>query len=70
VFFDLDYFRSFEVRDGVQERWTPLSANRSLNRELRLRVPVQLRERGYHERRVDPAADGEPQEGEVWVFGD
>jgi hypothetical protein len=70
VFFDLDYFRSFEVRDGVQQRWTPLSANRSLSRELGLRVPVRLRERGYHEWRVDPATEEAPQEGEVWLIGD
>jgi hypothetical protein len=70
VFFDLDHFGSFEVGDGVQQRWTPLSANRSLSRELGLRVPVRLRERGYREWRVDPAADGQPREGEVWVFGD
>jgi hypothetical protein len=70
VFFDLDYFKSFEVRDGVQQRWTPLSANRSLSRELGLRVPVRLRERGYHEWRVDPANEAEPQEGEVWLIGD
>jgi Protein of unknown function (DUF3916) len=70
VFFDLDYFKSFEIRDGVQQRWTPLSVSRNLSRELGLRVPVRLRERGYHEWRVDPAADEEPQEGEVWLFGD
>ena len=74
VFFDLDYFRSFEVRDGEQQRWTPLPASRSLSRELGLRVPVRLRERGYHEWRLDPASETAPQaaaqEGEVWMIGD
>jgi hypothetical protein len=70
VFFDLDYFSSFETRDGVQQRWTPLPANRSLSRELGLRVPVSLRERGYHEWRIDPANEAEPREGEVWLIGD
>jgi hypothetical protein len=70
VFFDLDYFRSFEVRDGEQQRWTPVSSNRSLSRELGLRVPVRLRERGYHEWRLDPASEAEPHEGEVWLIGD
>jgi hypothetical protein len=70
VFFDLDYFKSFEVRDCVHQRWTPLPANRSLSRELGLRVPVRLRERGYHEWRADPENEAEPQEGEVWLIGD
>ena len=74
VFFDLDYFRSFEVRDGEQQRWTPLPANRCLSRDLGLRVPVRLRERGYHEWRLDPASGIAPQaaaqEGEVWLIGD
>ena len=70
AFFDLDYFRSFEVRDGELQRWTPLPANRSLSRELSLRVPVRLRERGYHEWRLDPASDAAPHEGEVWLIGD
>jgi len=70
VFFDLDYFRNFEVRDGELQRWTPLPANRSLSRELGLRVPVRLRERGYHELRLDPVSEAAPQEGEVWLIGD
>ena len=74
MFFDLDYFRSFEVRDGAQQRRTPLPTNRSLSRELGLRVPVRLRERGYHEWRLDPASEAGPQEapheGEVWLIGD
>ena len=74
VFFDLDYFKSFEVRDGAQQRWTPLPSSRSLSRELGLRVPVRLRERGYHELRLDPATEAAPQEapheGEVWLIGD
>jgi hypothetical protein len=74
VFFDLDCFKSFEVRDGAQQRWTPLPTNRSLGRELGLRVPVRLRERGYHEWRLDPATEAEsqeaPHEGEVWLMGD
>ena len=74
VFFDLDYFRSFDVREGEQQRWTLLPTNRSLSRELGLRVPVRLRERGYHEWRLDPASEVAPQEspleGEVWMIGD
>jgi Protein of unknown function (DUF3916) len=70
VFYDLDYFKSFEVRDGEQQRWTLLPTHRSLSRELGLRVPVRLRERGYHEWRVDPANEAESHEGEVWLIGD
>jgi hypothetical protein len=70
VFYDLDYFKRFEMRDGEQQRWTQLPIHRSLGRELGLRVPVRLRERGYHEWRVDPANEAEPQEGEVWLIGD
>jgi Protein of unknown function (DUF3916) len=70
VFFDLDYFRSFEVRDGEQQRWTLLPTNRSLSREFGLRVPVRLRERGYHEWHLDPASDAVPHESEVWLIGD
>jgi hypothetical protein len=70
VFYDLDYFKRFEMRDGEQQRWTQLPTHRSLGRELGLRVPVRLRERGYHEWRVDPAKEAEPQEGEVWLIGD
>ncbi len=74
AFFDLDYFQSFEIRDSAQERWTPLPAQRSLSRELGLRVPARLRERGYHEWRVDPASEAAPQmspyEAEVWVIGE
>src|SRR5262245_25923453 len=70
VFFDLEYFRSFEVCDGELQRWTALLANCRFSRELGLRVPARLRERGDHEWRVDPRSDGAPQEGEVWLIGD
>src|SRR5262245_64665375 len=46
VFFDLDYFKRFEVRDGVEQRWTPLPRNRRLRRALGVRVPVCLTEHG------------------------
>lgn len=70
VFFDLDYFQSFETRDGAQQRWTLLPRSRSLSRELGLRAPARLRERGYHEWSLDPSTPATPHEGEVWILGD
>lgn len=70
VFFDLDYFQRFELRDNAHQRWTPLPRQRSLSRELGLRVPARLRERGYHEWSFDPSRQSTPSEGEVWMIGD
>jgi hypothetical protein len=70
VFFDLDYFQSFETRDSAHQRWTPLPPKRSLGRELGLRVPARLRERGYHDWSLDPSSPEMPYEAEVWMIGD
>jgi hypothetical protein len=71
VFFDLDYFRTFEQRDNKYQRWTPLPKERSLVREHGLRLPAGMRERGYHDWQYDP--DDQPPrvfEQEVWLIGD
>jgi hypothetical protein len=71
VFFDADNFRSLEQRAGETDRWMPLSGNRSLVRELGLRAPTRLRERGYLERAVAASGGGPAAAGqEVWVLGD
>jgi Protein of unknown function (DUF3916) len=70
VFFDLDHFQSFEMRNGAQQRWTRLEGHRSLSRELGLRAPARLRERGYQEWSFDPLRQSAPHEGEVWILGD
>jgi len=70
AFFDLDYFQRFETRDSDHQRWTPLPRQRSLSREIGLRAPARLRERGYHEWSFDPSSQSAPYEGEVWMFGE
>jgi hypothetical protein len=74
VFLDPEYHRTFEVRLGPHQVWTPLPPSRSLVRLWGLTLPNGFKERGWHNRDVSTDAD-EPggvriYESQVWILGE
>ncbi|QWV94292.1 DUF3916 domain-containing protein [Geomonas oryzisoli] len=67
VFFDDKYFSTFFDRDSSEQRWTALPANRDLQKELSLKMPEGLQQKGFHESVSD---EDYSFEGEVWFFGE
>lgn len=70
VFFDPDYFASFQARDSNDERWTPKPSD-SLIRRLGLRLPSGFEEQGFNAFTRDDTFDPPYiEEGETWLIGE
>jgi hypothetical protein len=67
LFIGDEHYADFFARDSDEQRWRRLPKSRSLTSEWDLKIPVEMRELGLAEQRLE---DGQAFESEIWCFGD
>lgn len=68
IIFEEKYFEGFFNRDNEWQKWIPLHINRSIEKELKLNIPLGLGVWGFKEEITD--YDDDKRICEVWCIGE